>query len=159
MLVADPAGDLLSLRPCGLGVVLSNGRTSKAHVPATTETNVGGHVCEVPSSALRRLQAGMPSCHTAQAAASTEQLEQPGRVHHGTSLIMGLRCCQMPINRRVIGLVSLLQRCRRTQASASTLVSRREPTPMQTTLVLHRTMRVQVASPCPHSYSFPPDLT
>jgi len=59
-------------------------RSGVLSLPTTTGTNVGGHVCEVPSSALRRLQAGMPSCHTARAAASTEQLEQPGRVHHGT---------------------------------------------------------------------------
>ena len=60
------------------------------------------------------------------------------------------------VNRRIIGLVSLLQRCRQARASAGTLGSRREPTPMQTTLVLRRAMRV--TSPCTHSYSFP-DLT
>ena len=48
--------------------------------------------------------------------------------------------------------MSLPQRCRRARASADTLGSRREPTPMQTTLVLRRTMRVPSASP--HSCSF-----
>ena len=62
----------------------------------------------------------------------------------------------MPINRRIIGLVSLPQRCGRARASAGTFGSRREPTPMRTTLVLRRTMRV--TSPCTHSDSFP-DLT
>jgi len=58
----------------------------------------------------------------------------------------------------LIGLVSLPQRCGRARASAGTFGSRREPTPMRTTLVLRRTMRV--TSPCTstHSYSFP-DLT
>ena len=59
---------------------------------------------------------------------------------------------RMPLSRRVIGLVSLPQRCRRARASAGTLGSRHEPTPMQTTLVLRRTM--SVASASPHSYSF-----
>ena len=59
----------------------------------------------------------------------------------------------MHLHRRIIGLVSLPQRWRRARASAGTLGSRREPTPVQTTLVLRRTMTV--ASPCTHSYSFP----
>ena len=59
---------------------------------------------------------------------------------------------QMPLSRRVIGLVSLPERCSRARASAGTLGSRHEPTPMQTTLVLRPTMRVTSASP--HSYSF-----
>jgi len=48
--------------------------------------------------------------------------------------------------------VSLLQRCRRARASAGTLDGTHKPTPMQTTLVLRRTMRITSASP--HSYSF-----
>jgi len=64
----------------------------------------------------------------------------------------GLGCWQMPLSRRIIGLVSLPQRCSRAHASAGTLGSRHEPTPMQTTLVLRRTVRVTSASP--HSYSF-----
>jgi hypothetical protein len=58
----------------------------------------------------------------------------------------------MPLSRRIIGLVSLLQRCRRARASAGTLGSTHEPTLMQTTLVLRRTMRITSASP--QSYSF-----
>ncbi len=58
----------------------------------------------------------------------------------------------MHISRRIIGLVSLLQRCRRARASAGTLGSTHEPTLMQTTLVLRRTMRITSASP--QSYSF-----
>ena len=57
-------------------------------------------------------------------------------------------------SRRVIGLASLPQRCSRARASAGTLGSRHEPTPMQTTLVLRPTMRVTSASPPSHSYSF-----
>ena len=58
----------------------------------------------------------------------------------------------MALSRRIIGLVSLLQRCRRARASAGTLGSTHEPTLMQTTLVLRRTMRITSASP--QSYSF-----
>ena len=59
------------------------GSTLAADDHSLRATNVGGSYLRI-WSALRRLQAGMPSCHTARAAASTEQLEQPGRVHHGT---------------------------------------------------------------------------
>ena len=58
----------------------------------------------------------------------------------------------MPLSRRIIGLVSLLQRCRRARASAGTLGSTHEPTLMQTALFLRRTMRITSASP--QSYSF-----
>ena len=58
----------------------------------------------------------------------------------------------MPLSRRIIGLVSLLQRCRRARASAGILGTTHEPTPMQATLFLRRTMRVTSASP--QCYSF-----
>jgi hypothetical protein len=53
----------------------------------------------------------------------------------------------MPLSRRIIGLVSLLQRCRRARASAGIFGSTHEPTLMQTTLFLRRTMRFTSASP------------
>ena len=56
------------------------------------------------------------------------------------------------LRRRIIGLVSLLQRCRRARASAGASDSTHEPTPMQTTLLSRRTMRITL--PSPQSYSF-----
>ena len=92
----------------------------------------------------------MQPCDTIRASASKEPAgvarESPPRD------ITVLGCCQMPLSRRIIGLVSLLQRCRRARASAGTLDGTHEPTPMQTTLVLRRTMRITSASP--QSYSF-----
>ena len=92
----------------------------------------------------------MPTCQAARASASKE----PARVPRESPPrdIKGLGCWQTPLSRRIVGLVSLPQRCRRAGASADTLGSRHEPTPMQTTLVLRRTMRVPSASP--HSCSF-----
>ena len=58
----------------------------------------------------------------------------------------------MPLGRRIIGLVSLLQRGRRARTSADILGSRLEPIPIQTAMVLRRTKRVSSASP--QSYSF-----
>jgi hypothetical protein len=74
------------------------------------------------------------------------------RIFERRRVFRGSDVGKCPLNRRIIGLVSLLQRCRRARASADTLGSRHEPTPMQTTLVLRRTMRV--TSPSTHSHSF-----
>ena len=59
-------------------------------------------------------------------------------------------------NRRIIGLVRLLQRCRRARVSPDTSAGMPKPTPMQTMLASRRTMRV--TSPSTQSYSFP-DMT
>jgi hypothetical protein len=58
----------------------------------------------------------------------------------------------MPVSGRIIGLVSLLQLCRRARASAGKLGSTHEPTLMQTTLVLRRTMGITSASRQSHSF-------
>jgi hypothetical protein len=89
--------------------------------PLPTETqprNVGGHTCEsgAPSGGCRLpcdLQCS-PGLGV-EGASWSSQRDRPPRD------ITGLGCWQMPLSRRIIGLVSLLQRCRRARASAGTL--------------------------------------
>ena len=124
-------------------------RVESTPLPPTRAKDVGGQYLRIWRT-LRRLQAAMQPCDTIRASASKEPAgvarESPPRD------ITVLGCCQMPLSRRIIGLVSLLQRCRRARVSAGVLGTTHEPTPMQTTLGLRRTMRITSASP--QSYSF-----